>query len=129
MNNRITEVTNKLDKHFGLLCCGPMFLFIIWTLLVSFVDIGLDDPACYGVGFSAVNSEFHDMTGVHWGLYHLTDYMELLAIAVVLFFALIGAEQLYKGRSLKAVDYDILALGRLYKKRRVPRLSDCISRW
>ena len=65
--------------------------FAVWTFLIQSVDVQPIGPNGSSVGFAALNGCFHQLTGVHWMLYTLTDWLGLVPIAVCLIFA--GAGQ------------------------------------
>lgn len=88
--------------------------FLIFTVLVQRVDVRLIGPNGSLVGFAAVNGWFHTLTGVHWMLYYLTDWLELAAIGIAFSFAVLGLLQLIRRRSLRKVDASILILGGFY---------------
>ncbi len=92
---------------------GPALLaaFALWTALVQCVDVrpvGLNGT---NVGFSTFNVWFHELTGVHMGIYLATDWLGLVPIAVCVCFGALGAVQLIRRRSLLRVDADLLLLG------------------
>lgn len=88
--------------------------FAIWTILVSYVDLQPIGPMDSIVGLATLNHWFHDLTGVHIGLYHITDLLSILPLGIVFFFALKGLFQWMQRKSLLLVDYDLLALGGFY---------------
>ena len=88
--------------------------FLLWTLLITRVDVQAVGPKGTAVGFAAFNLWFHNLTGVHLTLYTITDWLGLVPIAVCLCFAVLGAVQLVKRRSLFRVDRDIILLGVYY---------------
>ena len=88
--------------------------FVLWTVLVRFVDVQAIGPDGSSVGFATLNRFVHELTGVNWILYTVTDWLGLLPIAVALGFAILGLVQLIKRKSLWKVDYSILALGVFY---------------
>jgi undecaprenyl-diphosphatase len=89
-------------------------LFVLWTALVVCVDVRAIGPEGSSVGFAAVNGPFHALTGVHMGLYTLTDWLGIVPFVFVFGFAVLGLVQLIKRRSLLKVDRSILALGVFY---------------
>ena len=91
-----------------------MAAFIFWTVLVKSVSLAPIGPKGSVVGFSSINSAFHKFTGVHFGLYDLTDWLGLIPVCFMLSFALLGLFQLIKRKSFFKVDFDILALGIFY---------------
>ena len=88
--------------------------FAVWTFLIQEVDVQPIGPNGSSVGFAVLNGWFHQLTGVHWTLYTLTDWLGLVPIAVCLIFAGVGLVQLVRRKSLFRVDLDILLLGVYY---------------
>lgn len=88
--------------------------FAVWTFLIQEVDVQPIGPNESTVGFAALNGWFHQLTGVHWMLYTLTDWLGLVPICVCLIFAGAGFVQLVQRRSLFKVDLDIIMLGAYY---------------
>ena len=88
--------------------------FAVWTFLIQSVDVQPIGPNGSSVGFAALNGCFHQLTGVHWMLYTLTDWLGLVPIAVCLIFAGAGFIQLVRRKRLFKVDLDILLLGVYY---------------
>jgi len=99
-----------------LLCASAVLLvlFVVWTILVQTVDVRSVGESNTPVGFAALNCRFHQLVGVHLKLYILTDWLGLVPVCVCLIFGVAGLIQLIKRKSLKAVDFDILALGIYY---------------
>ena len=88
--------------------------FAVWTFLIQEVDVQPIGPNESTVGFAALNGWFHQLTGVHWMLYTLTDWLGLVPIFVCLIFAGAGFVQLVQRKSLFKVDLDIIMLGAYY---------------
>lgn len=88
--------------------------FVLWTVIICFVDVQAIGPEGSSVGFATLNEFVHELTGVNWLLYTITDWLGLVPIAVALGFAILGLVQLIKRRSLLKVDRDILVLGGFY---------------
>ena len=88
--------------------------FVLWTAAVRAVDVRPIGPMGSSVGFAAVNGFVHNLTGVHMGLYLLTDYLSILPLGLVLGFALLGLAQWVRRKSLFKVDLSLLALGGFY---------------
>ncbi len=91
-----------------------LLIFVLWTVLIRCVDVQPAGPNGTQVGFAAVNTRFHELTGVHMGLYTVTDWLGMVPIVICLGFAALGLVQLIRRRSLKKVDADILLLGGYY---------------
>ena len=56
--------------------------FVIWTILVSTFDVRPIGPNNSSVGLAGINEFVHALTGVHFLLYDLTDWLGLVPIAV-----------------------------------------------
>ena len=105
------EKKNKKRLALGL---SLVVAFSMWTVLVRFVDVQAIGPDGSSVGFATLNQFIHELTGVNWILYTITDWLGLVSIAVALGFAILGLVQLIKRKSFRKVDHSILALGVFY---------------
>ena len=85
--------------------------FVIWTVLIQSVDVQCIGPQGSAVGFAAFNQWFHRLSGVHMGIYTVTDWLGLVPILICLCFGALGLGQWIRRRSLLQVDVDILLLG------------------
>ena len=103
-------------KNKKMLVWGTSLLatFVLWTVFVRFVDVRAIGPEGSSVGFATLNGFVHELTGVNWLLYTVTDWLGIVPIAVALVFAILGLVQLIKRKSLWKVDHSILALGVFY---------------
>ena len=104
----------KKNKKRLVLGVSLVVAFVLWTILVCFVDMRAIGPEGSSVGFAALNGFVHELTGVNWLLYTVTDWLGIVPIAVALGFAILGLVQLIKRKSLWKVDHSILALGVFY---------------
>ena len=86
-------------------------LFAVLTVLVKTVDVKAVGPMGSEVGLSGINTYFRDLIGTNMTLYDITELLGFLAIGAAGCFALYGVYQLIKGKSIKAVDSDIIVLG------------------
>ena len=93
---------------------GFLGAFVLWTVLVSLVDIRPIGPNGSRVGFAALNGFVHWLTGVNLLLYTVTDWLGLVPIAVAFGFAVLGLVQWIKRKSLLKVDRSLLVLGIFY---------------
>lgn len=93
---------------------GFLAAFALWTALVCHVDVRPIGPNGSRVGLAALNGAFHALTGVHWALYTLTDWLGLIPVAIALGFAALGLWQLLQRKSLFRVDRSLLVLGGFY---------------
>lgn len=103
--------SGKQILHTGILLIA---LFAVWTWLILFVDVRPAGESGTTIGFATFNCWFHQLTGVHMGIYILTDWLGLIPLCVCLLFAAMGFMQLVKRKSLRKVDHDILLLGVYY---------------
>ena len=103
-------------KGFKSLSFGALYLivFVVWTLLIQFVDVQPVGQNGTDIGFATINCYFHKLTGVHMVIYTITDWLGLVPIFICLIFAGIGLAQLIQRKSLFRVDYDIIVLGIYY---------------
>ena len=100
-------------KHF-LAAAGFLAAFALWTFLVCNVDVRPIGPNESAVGLASINQFVHGLTGVHFMLYNLTDWLGLVPIAVCFGFCGLGLSQWIKRKSIRKVDFSILLLGGFY---------------
>lgn len=93
---------------------GLIAVFVLWTVLVSVVDVRAIGPNGSSVGFATLNGYVHNLTGVNMRLYSITDWLGLVPIGVAFGFAVLGLVQWVGRKSLFKVDRSILALGGFY---------------
>ena len=104
----------KKNKKRLVLGASLIVAFVLWTVLVCFVDVRAIGPEGSSVGFATLNGFVHEFTGVNLILYTVTDWLGLVPIAVALGFTVMGFVQLIKRKSIWKVDRSILALGVFY---------------
>ncbi|MBE5951963.1 MAG: phosphatase PAP2 family protein [Lachnospiraceae bacterium] len=105
----------KRNGNRVLLLAGLFLLtFIVWTILLQQVDVQTVGQNGTEIGFATWNRWFHELTGVHMVLYHITDWLGLIPVFVCILFCCVGLVQLVQRKSLFKVDYDILLLGGYY---------------
>ena len=88
--------------------------FILWTILVRFVDVKPIGPQNSAVGFATLNEFFHSLTGVNMTLYIITDWLGLLPFFFATGFGIFGLIQWIKRKSILKVDLSLLVLGGFY---------------
>ena len=93
---------------------GLFAVFVLWTVLIRFVDVEAIGPQQSSVGFATLNGYIHNLTGVNMSLYIITDWLGLVPIGVAFGFAVLGIVQCIKRKSLLKVDRSILTLGGFY---------------
>ena len=104
----------KKNKKRLVLGASLIVAFVLWTVFVCLVDVQPIGPEGSSVGFATLNGFVHELTGVNWVLYTITDWLGLVPIAAAFGFAILGLVQLIKRKSLWKVDRSILALGVFY---------------
>ena len=103
----------RIRKSFMASMC-LLAAFVLWTVAIYFVDVRTIGPDGSSVGFAGINGFVHNLTGVHFDLYNITDWLGLVPIFVCMGFGILGLVQWIKRKSICKVDYDILALGGFY---------------
>lgn len=88
--------------------------FILWTVLISIIDIQPIGPQNTVVGFATINKFIHTLTGVNMLFYTLTDWLSIIPVLFVFGFAFLGLIQLIQRKNVLKVDLDILFLGLFY---------------
>ena len=104
----------KIRKKMFFMGAGFLGAFVLWTVLVSYVDVRAIGQNASSVGFSTLNGYVHNLTGVNMFLYTITDWLGLVPIGVAFGFAVLGLVQWVGRKSLFKVDRSILALGGFY---------------
>ena len=87
---------------------------LIFTVLVKLVDVKAIGPNGSEVGFAALNGAVAGTIGVSAFWYDVSQTFGYVAILLAAMFAVIGAVQLIRRKSLAKVDPEILSLGALY---------------
>ena len=103
----------RIRKNFVASMC-LLAAFVLWTVAICFLDVHAIGPQGSSVGFAGINGFVHNLTGVHWGLYYITDWLGLVPIGVAFFFAILGLAQWIKRKKLAKVDRSLLVLGGFY---------------
>lgn len=105
---------NKKTRNRSCMAGGLLSAFCLWTAIVLVVDVQPIGPLKSCVGLAALNGLVHRLTGIHMGLYVLTDWLSIVPVGFVLGFACLGGVQWIKRKRLLAVDRSILILGGFY---------------
>ncbi len=104
-------------KNTRTLWCAAGFLWILFfalILAVKFVDPAPIGPMDSVIGLSALNAAVRDFIGENKLWYDITDWLGFAAIAVAFGFALLGVYEVFRRKSLKKVDIDLILLGVFY---------------
>ena len=99
----------KLIISISLLC-----LYVLFTISLLFIDRAAIGPNDSVVGYATLNNWFHNLTGVNWLLYDLTDYGGIPPIIMGIGFGILGFIELVKRKSIIKVDFELIMLGILY---------------
>ena len=103
--------TRKRDLPVGI---ALLAAFVLWTVLIRHIDVQHAGPKGTAVGFATFNVWFHRLTGVHMGIYTITDWLGLVPVIICMCFGVLGLVQMITRKSLRTVDPDILLLGVYY---------------
>lgn len=103
-------------KEERIIGCGSLLIlaFLVWTGMVMCVDVQPLGQNGTNIGFATMNCWFHQLTGVHLMIYHITDWLGFVPFAVCMMFGGIGFGQMIKRKSLWKVDRDLMILGVYY---------------
>ena len=113
---RKVQVMNKRRNHgkwnVGAFLEAASWLgaFGVWTAAVILVDVRPIGQMGSQIGLASLNQWFHQLTGANWFLYHLTDWLSIIPLGVVMCFGFLGLIQWIGRRSLRRVDADLLLL-------------------
>lgn len=103
-----------MKRKLWLLPAALWAAFVLFTRLLTCVDVQSIGPQGSAVGFATVNGWAFQLLGVHLLWYHITDWLGVVAIAVACAFAVVGLCQLIIRKSIRKVDRHILLLGGFY---------------
>ena len=70
-----------------------LIAFTVWTVLIQSIDVQPVGANGTAVGFAAVNTWFHQLTGVHMTVYTVTDWLGLVPIGICGIFGIVGLGQ------------------------------------
>ncbi len=105
----------KSQTKSNIIITACLFLaFIIFTIIVKYVDVKAVGPLQSTVGLASVNLAVFKVIGASKIMYDVTEILGYLTFLVIAFFAGLGLYQLIKYKSIKKVDYKILVLGGFY---------------
>lgn len=89
-------------------------VFIAYTLCVALIERKPIGPNGKEVGFATINGKVRDAIGHHEFYYTLTDIGSIVPIGLGIFYGIVGLTQWIKRKSIKKVDFDLIALGVFY---------------
>lgn len=91
-----------------------LLAFLLLTILVKTVDVQAIGPNGSKIGLAALNGAVFNAIGENVLFYNITEFLGLLPFAVAGSFAVLGACQAIKRKSIKKVDLEIYILGAFY---------------
>ena len=100
----------KRDKINLYTTLGVFAAFVVYTIMIMFIDVRAIGPEGSKVGFAAINGLVHNTFGYNGTLDFVTDIIMYLAFLSILAWAVVGLVQLIKRKSLKKVDYRLYVL-------------------
>ena len=89
-------------------------LFILYTWSLTFAQVQPIGPNGSCVAYAQINQAVHELFGVHWVLYHITDWAGVVAILIAFGFFVLGLIQWIQRKRIWQVDSSILMLGVFY---------------
>ena len=102
----------KVNKNF-IIGGRLLLLFLIFTVLVKFVDVKNIGPLNSEVGFAGLNELFLvESTSKVWDI--VSDIIMVISLLVVCLFIVVGIAQWVNRKSLKKVDKNIFVVAGLY---------------
>jgi undecaprenyl-diphosphatase len=108
------QFTPKNRRALGILSAGLLAAFVLWTALLTRVDVRPIGPNGSTVGMATLTAAFHRLTGVHITLYTVTDWLGLVPVAMCVGFGTLGLVQWIRRKRIGRVDRSLLALGCFY---------------
>lgn len=106
-------MNNKNKNKNVIECCLLVFVSIIYTILVKYVDTSAIGPNESIVGFSKLNSFVFNITGSNMVLYKITEILGIIPILIAFMYGVVGLIQVIDRKSLN-IDKELIALGILY---------------
>ncbi len=88
--------------------------FIIYTVLVKFVDVKAIGPQGSKVGFATMNKWFMNLIKENKMFYKVSEVLGIIILLLVVIYGCIGLYQLIKRKSLFKIDREIIILGCFY---------------
>ena len=111
----MAKKSNGVKIQKSIVWCFVMWIvFIVFTILVKKVNLGLVGDTGKPVGFSDFNKIFYDMFGFNRTCYNISKVLGYLAFVCVAINAFAALIQLISGKSLKKVSYQYYILGGYY---------------
>ena len=103
----------RISRQLTLALC-LLTAFVLWTIALCCIDVKPIGLNASPVGLATLNLLFQQITGVHWWMYILTDWLSLIPMLCAFGFALLGLVQWGLRKHLLKVDRNLLLLGGFY---------------
>ena len=112
INNDIISMVIFMKKK--LMITGSLLLImsIVFTILITKVDVANIGPENSAVGFASVNSKL--TFGFNETIYKISEYLGYVALLIPVCYALYGFAELIKNKSFKKVDKELYVLAGFY---------------
>ena len=88
--------------------------FVLYTWSLTFAQVQPIGPNGACVAYAQINQAVHELFGVHWVLYYITDWAGVVAILIAFGFFVLGLVQWIQRKRIWQVDSSILVLGVFY---------------
>ena len=105
---------NSKSKNLYIASAVLFVLFVVFTLMVKYIDVAPIGPENSSVGFSTLNGAIASKLPLNMTFYKISSILGYLGIATMLVFALFGVMQLIIKKDIRKVDKDIIGLGLFY---------------
>lgn len=89
---------------------GLFIIFVVFTILLKFVDVKGIGPNDSKVGFAFLNGHFQKLIGFNHIFYKITEVLGIVSLLIVLVYGLIGLIELVRTKSFKKVDKNLYKL-------------------
>ena len=104
----------KRDKRNFIISACLLLLFIIYTIIVKYVDVSVAGETMQEVGLSSLNTAIFDAIGVSLFWNRLTIYLGYIILIIPVIFVVIAFVQWIKRKQLKLVDREFYILAMFY---------------
>ncbi len=102
------------NKRSFMLSAILFVLFIIFTIVVKFVDVHNIGPQGSVVGLATINNSFRNVLDYNATFYKISEILGYISLLLVGLYGVVGIKQLIEKKSLFKVDRSILLLGMFY---------------
>lgn len=122
IKSKETKSLNKIEKSnimekskkYYFISVISFIVFIVFTLLVKYVDVQAIGPQGSSVGFATLNGAVAAKLPYNDLMYSISEVLGYLGMSTCLIFGLFGVMQLVIKKGIKKIDKDIIALGVFY---------------